>query len=424
MVLALVVPAAFGWNVHALHQGGFPPLAAEWAPRIGWGTPAAVLVAIAAVRWWPALAETVRFRWLLLIGYAVGVAWMVSLATVDGWAGLGSILGRRGEYLRTARSTHDIARTLHHYVERIPADSTGSWPTHIAGHPPGALLFFVLLVAVGAGTGLAAAWVTVLIAASAPVAVLVTLRRLDAEHLARRVAPVLVLGPAAVWAAVSADVMFAAVAAWGLCCTAYGARADGRLRRAAWSIAAGLLLGCCVMLSYGLPLLALLALGICYAARTFRPAPWLAGGAAAVLLGFAAAGFAWWEALPVLRTRYYDGIAAVRPTGYWVWADFAALCFSAGPLVGAGMMMVARRLRLHRGAAERVVVVLSASAALAVVIADLSLMSKAEVERIWLPFVPWLLVSAALLPRRWRTYGLAGQAVLALVVQSLLHTWW
>ena len=51
-------------------------------------------------------------------------------------------------------------------------------------------------------------------------------------------------------------------------------------------------------------------------------------------------------------------------------------------------------------------------------------MSKAEVERIWLPFVPWLLVACALLPERWRRAGVAIQVVLALVVQHLLFTGW
>ena len=51
-------------------------------------------------------------------------------------------------------------------------------------------------------------------------------------------------------------------------------------------------------------------------------------------------------------------------------------------------------------------------------------MSKAEVERIWLPFVPWLLVSTALLPERWRRSGLVVQVVVALLVQHLLYTVW
>jgi hypothetical protein len=59
-----------------------------------------------------------------------------------------------------------------------------------------------------------------------------------------------------------------------------------------------------------------------------------------------------------------------------------------------------------------------------VVLADASQMSKGEVERIWLPFVPWILVSCALLPERWRRGGLVLQVVVALVVQHLLATGW
>ena len=66
----------------------------------------------------------------------------------------------------------------------------------------------------------------------------------------------------------------------------------------------------------------------------------------------------------------------------------------------------------------------SSAAAAAIVLADLSRMSKAEVERIWLPFVPWLMLSTALLPERWRRLGLAVQVVSALLVQQLLYTSW
>ena len=59
-----------------------------------------------------------------------------------------------------------------------------------------------------------------------------------------------------------------------------------------------------------------------------------------------------------------------------------------------------------------------------VALADASRMSQAEVERIWLPFVPWLLVACALLPKRWRRGGLAFQIGFALVVQHLLATGW
>jgi hypothetical protein len=62
------------------------------------------------------------------------------------------------------------------------------------------------------------------------------------------------------------------------------------------------------------------------------------------------------------------------------------------------------------------------AALLALLVADLSGMSKAETERIWLPFALWLLPACALLtrPRAW----LAAQAVLALLLNHLLRTGW
>jgi hypothetical protein len=59
-----------------------------------------------------------------------------------------------------------------------------------------------------------------------------------------------------------------------------------------------------------------------------------------------------------------------------------------------------------------------------VALADASGMSKAEVERIWLPFIPWLTVSIALVPPAWRRRGLGLQVLSALVVQHLLYTAW
>jgi hypothetical protein len=68
--------------------------------------------------------------------------------------------------------------------------------------------------------------------------------------------------------------------------------------------------------------------------------------------------------------------------------------------------------------------VLAVSSAVAVLAADLSLMSKAETERIWLPFMPWLLLLTAHLPPVWRRRCLALQVVVALVVQHLLWSRW
>ena len=136
---------------------------------------------------------------------------------------------------------------------------------------------------------------------------------------------------------------------------------------AAWAILAGLILGYCVMLSYGLPLLGILAVAILVLARRWTPLPWAAGAAVLVVLAFAASGFAWWEAYPVLVERYWAGVASNRPFPYWVWANLAALAFSAGPLVGAGLAVAVQRVRRSQigGLAQDVVVVALALAALA-----------------------------------------------------------
>jgi hypothetical protein len=59
-----------------------------------------------------------------------------------------------------------------------------------------------------------------------------------------------------------------------------------------------------------------------------------------------------------------------------------------------------------------------------VAVADLSGLSKAEVERIWLPFAVWIVPLAALLPRPSLRWWLQAQAVLALTMNTLLATVW
>lgn len=319
--VAFAVPPLFGWHVNAL---GRAPLSARWDPRVGRGTVPAVALALAAARWAPTLAVSLRWSRLLLGAFAASLLWAASLAMVDGTRGIGGILGNSGEYLQTAHRVHDVPTLLHGFVSRIPLTSHDNWPTHVAGHPPGALLFFVLLVHLGVGSGLAAGWTVVVITSSTAPAVLITLRRLGAEQQARHAAPFLVFGPSAIWLAVSADAMFAAVAAWGLCCLALAATSAGPSRRSAWSLLSGVVLGYCCFLSYGLPLLAVLAAAIVVLTR--QPRVLLAGGVGvlAVVAAFALGGFTWWHAYPVLRSRYYAGIADRRPASYWLWGDLAA----------------------------------------------------------------------------------------------------
>jgi hypothetical protein len=314
---------------------------------------------------------------------------------------------------------------------------------HVAGHPPGAVLTFVGLDRAGLGGGAwAAAW-CVTAGASAAVAVLVTVRALADEERARRAAPFVVAAPAAVWVGVSADGYFTAVAAWSLALLALAATRKSRAPRTT-ALAAGLLFGLTCYLSYGLTLCALLAGAVLVLARTLRPLPYALTGAALVALAFTLAGFNWWEGYRLLTERYYQGAAAIRPYGYWVWANLACTAVVVGPATVAGLRRALTRAPgavggLRRGSlawngeAKEVtpghaggyrLVVLVLAALLALVVADLSGMSKAETERIWLPFAVWTLPAAALLPRRGARAWLAAQTGLALLVNHLLLTGW
>jgi hypothetical protein len=422
---AMALPAISDWDVHVRH---FPPLHADWDPRVGVGTLPAVVLGILAA--WQAVPLAMRLSWrrLLLASYGAGLAWMLSLAFVDGDDGVGKILDTPYEYMHVARSLTDLPHALSTFVARITYDNlpddipNANWPVHIAGHPPGALVFFVALARMGLGSGFQAGIVVTLFAASTALAVMVTLRALGAESVARRAAPYLVFGPAAVWQCVSADAMFASVAAWGIAVLAVAA-----VRRSiALSLVAGLVLGYAVMLSYGLPLMGLLAVAVLVVARTWRPLPWAIVGALVVLGVFTAYGFHYWDALPALHERQYEGVAKNRPPSYWWWGNLAALAFSAGPLAYAGVAALWSRTRetLSEPDATRVVRWLTGATVLMVAAADASQASKGEVERIWLPFVPWLLITCALLPERWRRWGLVLQVVLALAIEHLLFTGW
>src|SRR3954469_21338239 len=190
VLLAFLLPPALGWEVwprapRSAVSGEVPPLHGFWHPTWGPGTLPAVLVAALGVRFGPALAERLSWGRLLATSYAAGLAWLLSLALVDGRAGISRAIGHRYEYLPSARGVTDVSGLLHGYVDRIPLGAPDAWPTHPAGHPPLTLLFFVGLVRVGLGDAFAAGLVVTALAATTAVAVLVTLRALGAEPVAR-----------------------------------------------------------------------------------------------------------------------------------------------------------------------------------------------------------------------------------------------
>ncbi|MEV1084651.1 hypothetical protein AB0I98_41670 [Streptomyces sp. NPDC050211] len=399
----------------------WPPLLALWHPHVGPGTPAALTVAIAVIAYGPVLAVRLPWRSLLLAVWGSGMAWTWSLALIDGWdRGIARRLTTRAEYLQVIDSFGDIPATLRDFTQHILIHSPDNWPAHVAGHPPAATLTFVYLDRIGLGGGAWAGIWCITVGATAALGILVTVRLLTDEKLARRAAPFLVLAPGAVWMGTSADAYFAAVAAWAVAFLALAVTGH----RPPWTgLASGLLFGLTLYLSYGLTLFAVIAAAVLLlGTHRIRPLPFVLAGLVVVPIVFTALGFYWWEAYDLLVTRYYEGVGGVRPYGYWVWANFACTVLVVGLATAAGLRRtgVALVRRDDRAAVHLGVLVLAALVAM--VVADLSGMSKAETERIWLPFALWLLPACALLrgARGW----LAAQAIVALLVNHLLLTGW
>ncbi len=425
--VALVVAAALvGW--HLKQQGVriflfFPPLLAWWDTHVGPGTVPAVAVAVLLVGWGPRLAHRMRWRLLTWSAYAGSVAWTFFLALVDGWQqGFAGRLEQGPQYLPDLARVSSLPAMLRGFTEHILPGHGFKWTIHAGAHPPGALGVYALLDEIGLGGGAIASAVTVLIGASACVAVAVTLRALGHERLARRALPFAVLFPGAIWIGVSADGMFAGVVAWGVALLAIACSEGPKAgwRRASSALSGGVLLGLAPYLSYGLALAALFPLAVIGVRRAWWPALVALGGVALVAAGFTAGGFWWLEGYHLVKIDYAHSIARTRPYWYFAWANIAALAFALGPAIAAGLRrLVTRPARLGLAGA-----LLTSAAVVAIVAADISGKSKGEVARIWLPFAMWLTIPTALLPRNSVRYWLAAQALLTLLVAHLLRTPW
>ncbi|WAL70000.1 hypothetical protein ORV05_01320 [Amycolatopsis cynarae] len=429
-VLLVGAAAAVGWY---LNRPGSPvvlwapaaPLFARWLPHLGPGSPFAILGAVAVVVHGPRLAAVLPWRRLLPLGYLASLGWTFALALIDGWQrGFAGRLTDPNEYLREVPGITDIPAMLREFSARILDFQPRSWTTHVSGHPPGATLVFVWLDRLGLSGGAWAAAACVLAGSLITVAVPITLLALGRGEAARAVIPFAVLFPGAVWIGVSADGLFAGVTASGIALIAaatHRARA-GRRSAILLALCGGVILGFGAFLSYGLVLLGLLVVVVLLLGGCLRLWLPVALGAVAVAAAFAAAGFWWLDGYHLVVERYYQGIASQRPYGYWVWADLACLVLAAGPALVAGT----RRACCPSGKQWRrdPVPMLVLAAVAMLVLADLSGLSKAEVERIWLPFTVWLLPAAALLPLRTHRGWLTAQAVTALAVNHLVLTFW
>ncbi len=401
------------------------PIFGWWHAHVGWGTIPAAAIGFVAVWFGPALAHRLSWRVLTLVTWATSCTWAFSLAMIDGWRlGFAGRLVARHEYLRQVPTVTDIPSMLRSFSSRILDYQPHSWITHVSGHPPGALLTFVWLDRIGLGGGAWAGAFCLLAGSSAATAVIVALRAVSDEAAARNAAPFVAVAPTAIWIAVSADAYFAGVAAWGI---ALLALATSRTVR--WPIAvaagAGLLLGWAIFLNYGLVLIGLLALAVLFAVGDRRSALTVLAAAVpaalAVVLAFAIAGFSWFDGYTLVQQRYWQGIAVNRPFQYWSWANLASVvcAIGLGSVAGLGQVFDIAAIRRRSG-----VHLLVLAACVAILCADLSMLSKAETERIWLPFTVWLTAAPALLPRRSHSWWLATNVVGALIINHVMLTNW
>jgi hypothetical protein len=132
-----------------------------------------------------------------------------------------------------------------------------------------------------------------------------------------------------------------------------------------------------------------------------------------VAIAFAVGGFWWFDGLLQTRDRVASGAAGQRPYSYFLFANIAALAIAVGPATVAGLSRLDRGLRW-----------LAVPALLGIGFADITGLSRGEVERIWLPFMPWLIVAGALLPARQHRAWLAAQLVVGLSVQTVVVSLW
>lgn len=415
---AIALMAAAILRGQALQRADVPiqmmaaPFAATWGVLWSPWLLVAAAMAAALVRWWVPAVERIRWRHVLTGAWAWALLWPVLLQLTTGWHSLYDVLADDLAYLGVARSIDDPADFLASFVDRIH-----DAPTHVAAHPPGAVLVHWLVDRLGGGRSDVLTATFLLVAASAAPAALIAMDRIAGRDAARRAAPFVGLAPAAIWIATSPDAVFMGVIAWAVALGAVAVTTEGQVCRAA-ATGAGVLAGAALSLSYGSMLLLgpLWALAVLALVRK-RPEPlaWAAAGFAVIPVLFMAAGFDWYDGFLATRDHYREGVADDRPLSYFVFANVAVIAAVVGPAAVAGIV----RLR------DRATWCLVGGALAGIAVANVSGMSKGEVERIWLPAVPFLVLGCTVFATRRERRGWVGaQLAVGMLMQLVIRSPW
>jgi methylthioxylose transferase len=393
----------------------FPPFYAHWYPYAGRLVFVPVIVLGAGAACAPRWAARVGRPAVLAAGlYALALALGISLNIARGgvhdlWAvfktGPGGSLEAYQEYLPGLSS---LNRGIPFYIRHFPALIPGL-PIHVQGNPPGPLVALRLL---GIGTPQALAALCIGVGAlTAPLAYDLG-RTLGGERRGRVAGVLTAFSPALLlWGVTSADYAFSSLGVLAACLLAR----RGALPRLAGAVAAA------ATTFFSWPLFAIPAWAVLVAARRegLRRAATLL---AVVVTATAAFYLVLWLTLgydPIATVNatgavYRHGISRLRPYAYWVLGSPTAWWLGLGLPIGWAALRAA-------GARDA-----SAVALLAVIaIGALLGLTKAETERIWLPFVPLACVAAsAVLPMRRLPVVLWLLVAQALAVELLFDTVW
>ncbi|HVF05618.1 MAG TPA: hypothetical protein VNA20_12325 [Frankiaceae bacterium] len=389
------------------------PFTGEYRVKVEVGTvlaPAVAALVLAAVR--SGFLERVGWRRLLVLSWLATLAWALSLAVVDGGNGLTYPIANPDEYLRDVPAVgDDPAGFVRGFVDDAPGYSVAT-----RTHPPAPVLLLWLLSKIGlTRPALIGVVVTALGCLHVP-AVAVAVRSLCGEAATRRLLPVLVLAPYAVWVAVSMDGVTAALCAVFV---ALGVVASEPGRKPWWAIASGAVLGIAALFSYAVGWLAAIPLVVCFIRRRATTIALLGLGALAPFALARALGFVWPDGLTVAQADWSVRVGPHRSWLLWAVLDLVVLVLACGPHIVPAM----RRIRRTPGWPFVL------GAAIGVGFAIGSGLARGEVERSWLPFFPWLLVPVvgtdeAGEPARPSLRLLALGAAAAVVLESVLRSAW
>ena len=396
---------------HPAVKLGAGPFVGSWDLRLSLMIIPAIVIAAGAVVALPRAAESLGPRRAIAATVILAIAFVVALAASDGWSALIRSVIDKTEYfadVAKARPAGDYLRTF--------LDRQKYYSVHVRGHPPGFPLLLLFMRWLHLGSAWWAAGLSFAGVGAAVAGIGFTVHRLAGPTAFRRSLPFLALAPYAVWQGTSADAFFAGVIASGIALLVGSMTTRDWRVEVATGLLGGLLLGWSCFLTFGAVTMLPLVVALTWRTRRIRWAVPAVAGFASVFAVFAAFDYWWFDGLSNTRMFYAAGTAKFRPAFYFFFANIAVLAIALGPAAIAGLT------RLTRGAAATIVV----GALACVLLADASGLSKAETERIWLPYMPWIAVAGGWLATtvRRQQVWLGAQAVTAIVLQLMLVSKW